>query len=167
MEGLKAGNSKHALGYLHQALIHVNSLPEGFCKNNALSFTWNHLGCYYKRTREYRKALSYFYKALGTERNTFNAAGTHLNIGMVFCELGKHEKGLEGALQGLTLLKTLVEKRPKTVNTLLSAYHCVGMEYQHLGMVHEAIKCYEQGLMYENNRKPHGSAHFRLRRAYD
>lgn len=140
--------------------------------------TYNNLGCFYKRTGDYPRALKYFQKSLDKcekENPDFiNQAGTHLNLCAVYSILVDHKKALNHALLALGLLK-LVETNPDVslsqnsefinkpdekaqffitkkpnpyIFTLVMAYYNAGLEFENVSDYTKALIYYTKAKNY-------------------
>ncbi|OMJ93544.1 hypothetical protein SteCoe_3527 [Stentor coeruleus] len=139
--------------------------------------TYNNLGCFYKRTGDYPRAIKYFQKSLNKyekENPDFiNQAGTHLNLCAVYSILVDHKKALNHALLALGLLKLveidpdippnpssdfftkpdektqfLIKKPNPYIFTLVMAYYNAGLEF-------ENVSDYTKALIYYTKAKNH------------
>ena len=133
-----------------------------------MGITLNNLGCYYKRKKQPKVALTFLQQALEvelqTESDNVNLAGSHLNICAVYSSLSKHKEALGHARQALTLLEGVkddenysFEKTVTMLTSLVITYFNVGVELEHLKKYSESHSYYQSG--YELAYKELGSRH--------
>ena len=133
---------------------------------NSLQFkstTYNNLACYYRRIGKLRTALSYLIQALELElklEHPATLADTHLNLCAVLSQLDKHEDALQHSMLSVILLQDellqvalakLKKSESKDVSeerlaVLTIAYHNMGVEFEHLKRLDEALKIYNKAL---------------------
>lgn len=121
---------------------HISNLPK------LIGLTYNNLGCFYKRTGEYQKALKCLQKSLvqGAEKSPdyIHQAGTYLNLCTVYSIMYCHEKALNNALKALTVLKYADKSSESYIFTLIMAYYSVGMEYENISNYRKALEIYKK-----------------------
>lgn len=108
--------------------------------------TLNNLGCLYKRTQNYVKALNCLTAALDLGKHlphdVSNKTATHLNLCAIKSALNDHEEALRHALTALQLLRSSqIENAP----SVAVCFHAVGIEYQFLNLPLKAMAFFDQG----------------------
>ncbi|OMJ72548.1 hypothetical protein SteCoe_28994 [Stentor coeruleus] len=120
----------------------ISNLPK------LIGLTYNNLGCFYKRSGDYQKALKYLQKSLvqGAETNPdyIHQAGTYLNLCTVYSIMSCHEKALSNALQALAVLKYADKSSESYIFTLIMAYYSVGLEYENVSDYRKALEIYKK-----------------------
>ena len=145
MEQLQKENFDNSISYLKQALIAIKNVNEGKLKQRLMAITFNNLGCFFKKSRNFSEALKYLQKCaqlehvLPSEAGTF--AGAYLNMCSIFSQQDEHLRALSCGLKSILLLKTVYKFNSRHVPTLVIAYHNVATEYRMLGKVKEAEDC--------------------------
>lgn len=170
MEYLKLENFKDSQVLLKKAEEILNSDEHEIIPNRLklMGITLNNLGCYYKRRKQPKVALTFLQRALEvelqTESDNVNLAGSHLNICVVYSSLSRHKEALTHARQALTLLESVKDDEnysfEKTVTLLTSlaiTYFNVGVELEHLKKYSESYGYYQSG--YELACKELGARH--------
>lgn len=149
MDYLRENKYDSAMNFLKQAYHSLKQLKDSLHRQKLFAITFNNLGCFFKRTGQYKEALSYLFKAVEMEKNLpnefANIAGSHLNICAILSMEGEHERALRHALKSLYLLKNNFNSQPGLISTLIIAYHNVGSEYEHLLQFSDAADCYRRG----------------------
>ena len=170
MEYLKLENFKDSQTLLKKAEEILNSDENEIIPNRLklMGITLNNLGCYYKRRKQPKVALTFLKRALEvelqTESDNVNLAGSHLNICAVYSSLARHKEALIHARQAMTLLESVkdedgytFEKTVTLMTSLVITYFNVGVELEHLKKFSEAYGYYQNG--YEIAVKELGSRH--------
>jgi len=141
MESLHSRDTEKALSLLNRA----QSLVQQLDNDQLQAITLNNLGCLYKRTGNFTKALHLFSSALECEyRNPedfMKIAGTYLNLCAVKSQLGVHDEALEDADQAIELLK----KEGADLSSRVIAYYYAGMESEFLGFNDKAENYFRKG----------------------
>lgn len=158
MEKLRSEDMTGALELLNEA---QEILKEISTESQVWGVTFNNLGCYFKKIREFSTALSHFNKAMEIELKRHGDAvslgGTYLNISYIYSEINLHEKALNFALKSLNLFSSLLEKDKNTWTSLVVSYHCAATEFEFLNRKQEAINSYQNG--YEISKEKLGKSH--------
>lgn len=170
MEYLRLENFKDAQVLLRKAEEILNNDENEIIPNRLklLGITLNNLGCFYKKRKQPKVALSYLKRALDVELQTesdyLNLAGSYLNICVVFSSLNKHKQALNHAKRALDLLnhtkdsKDLPTDKAMTLLTSMVIVHFnIGVELEYLKQLNEALEFYETG--YELSALELGSRH--------
>jgi tetratricopeptide (TPR) repeat protein len=158
MNYLKFNNLKDSLVLLKKADEILNSNEDINIPNRLklIGITLNNLGCYYKKRKQPKVALSYLKRALEVESQTksdeINIASSHLNMCAIFSSLSKHQKALHHSKQSLKILQSLYEtegynykKSITLVTTLVISYYNTAVEYEFLHKYIEAYNHFEKG----------------------
>ena len=155
MEQLQKENFDNSMTYLKQALIAIKNVTEGKLKQRLMAITFNNLGCFFKRSRNFAEALKYLQKSVEFEHVLPSEAGTiagaYLNMCSIFSQQDEHMKALSCGLKSILLLKTIYKLNSRHVPTLIIAYHNVASEYRMLGRVEEAEDCLKIALQISND----------------
>jgi tetratricopeptide (TPR) repeat protein len=169
MEYLKIENFKDSLALLKKAEDILGSDENDVIPTRLklMGITLNNLGCYYKKHRQPKVALSYLEKALDVEMqiesDNLNLAGSHLNICAVFSSLSRHKEALEHAKEALTLLESIqqedysTEKNITLATSLVICYYNVGVEFEYMNKYTDALGYYQIG--FDLSRKELGPKH--------
>ena len=170
MDYLRLENFKDSLTLLKKAEEVLNSDENEVIPNRLklMGITLNNLGCYYKKRRQPKVALTFLEKALEVELQTdadnINLAGSHLNICAVLSSLSKHKEAFNHANQALILLENVhnndnysFDKTVTLITSLVISYFNAGAELEFMSKYSEAIEYYKNG--YEISRKELGNKH--------
>ena len=158
MEYLKLENYKESLTLLKKSEEILNSDENQIIPNRLklMGITLNNLGCYYKKRRQPKVALTFLEKALDVElqieSDNINLAGSHLNICAVLSLLSKHKEAFQHARQALSLLESVhgnqeysFEKTVTLITSLVITYYNAGVELEHMNKNAEALGYYQIG----------------------
>lgn len=159
MEQLQKDNFDNSMTYLKQALIAIKPITEEKIKQKMMAITFNNLGCFFKRTKNFSEALKYLEKSVEFQNKLPNEsatiAGAYLNMCSIYSQLNDHGKALHCGLKAIFLLKTVPSEQSKHVPTLIVAYHNVASEYRMLGQTENAEECLKTALeISKNNLNP-------------
>ena len=146
MESLRNEDMANTLKILNEA---QELLKDVSTENQVWGITFNNLGCYFKKTKEYETALKHFNKALEIEikrpNESITLAGTYLNISSIYSELSIHEQALKYGLKSLNLLSGSIDKDINIWTSIVVSHHCVALEYEFLNKKQEALNMYRSG----------------------
>jgi len=172
MERLRQGDNKGALDLLLRAEEMLSQHHEGSglsedsnrTLTRAQAVTASNLGIYYKRGRDFGRAISYLEKALqlhescGADLQTL--AGAHLNLCACFSQADIHDQALRHATTAVEHMGRFIadtelgecqsdegqihEARPDDYATLAIAYHNVAMARESLRQWGDATLAYTQ-----------------------
>lgn len=146
MEQLRIGNTAEALKLLNSA---QEILPQLSSENIIWGLTFNNLGCYFKKTKQFDIALKHFYKALDViSKKSFDIltlSGTYLSISSIYSETKFHEKALSFAIKAYQILYSSSEKNLSIWTSLIISHSCIGQEYEFLNKKDKAYNIYLQG----------------------
>lgn len=132
-------NYPQAYNYLDQAIAILLGLTS-LHKENLTQITYNNYGNLLKQQGDYEKALKFFYKiAAFPSQSPVKLGEAYLQICKVYSKMSNHESALDFSIKALNLLKKS-ESSEKIV-----AFQNVGVEYEYLGLVKEAIRIYKKG----------------------
>ena len=135
---------------------------------NLRSLTLNNLGCYFKSSENYEKALGYLNKAISIEKKSgvedYEIATTLVNVSAVLSKLGNHEKALEYSLESVFILEKLnsIKETPEALST---AYFNYAVELEYLDNVQEAKINYEKA--YGISKEKFGENHNSTKNFFD
>ena len=151
MERLHSDQPAEALSLLQRAEEQLSALPPSAAARKLRAITLNNIGCYYKRVAQGEKALEYLEAALEIDvsnpSDKTNLAGTHLNLSALKSQSGHHKAALSHCQAALHLLKGCpIDLSPALLTTLVVANHSAGVEYEHLGMLQNAVDVYREGV---------------------
>lgn len=108
--------------------------------------TYFGLARYYQVIGHLQKSLKYLQKVLDITQDKASLAKSHLNIAFILSTQGLHQKSLFHNFKALDLLSNSEE-----YEGLASAYHSLGLEYQHLTQNAKAVKAFKEGLLISKN----------------
>ncbi|WP_438423358.1 CHAT domain-containing protein [Aquimarina macrocephali] len=107
------------------------------------SDAYQNMGFYYRKKKDFNKALFYFNKVLEIRQRLFpdghpELATSYHNIGIVFYQTAKYEKAIQYHQKALHMRQDLFPKGDKTI----------GMSYNNIGIVFYETAKYERALEY-------------------
>ncbi|CAG9316232.1 unnamed protein product [Blepharisma stoltei] len=148
-EFLRKDDYNHSLYLLNSALDQSSNIKQMEVRNKLCSIAMNHYGTYYKKLKNNEKALECFFKAaeIGKSKGEEVSilAQSHLNICAILSEKQEHERALRHSLKSLYLLRNNFNENPGLASHLGIAYHNVGVEYEFLNQMTDALDCYKKG----------------------
>jgi len=140
----------HSERSLQEACKILDKLEKTQQQQKLLAITSNNLGCLFKKFKKYHEAIEQFFKGLEIQKQLphelINISNSHLNICAVYSLLGNHELAQRHALKALYLLRNNYREETPIITSLVIAYHNLGVEYEYLNLIPEAIDCLNKGI---------------------
>jgi tetratricopeptide (TPR) repeat protein len=114
-----------------------------------LSMTYSNFSALYKETGKLKESNKFLLKVIEIEKkfpaNKYNSINAYLSLCSNFSLLNEHEIALRNGLTGLMLLQKEFPLPEILVSTTVIAYHNVGVEYEYLSRIQEAVDSYYKG----------------------
>jgi tetratricopeptide (TPR) repeat protein len=140
-------------GFMSEALTILNECQELLKSVNLNSEAWgvtfSNLGCYFKKTKDYKTALSHFAMALEVfltkPFDVLSLSSTYINLSSMHSELKQHEQAVSCCIKAQSLLKNAQAKDQAHIIALVASYHCLGKELNFLNRKIEAVNIFKEG----------------------
>lgn len=146
---IKNKNYQAAFALLAASLKVLKCTQESTTVQKLKSLLYSNFSVLYKETGRIKEAVLVLHKLIeiekkinGSKANTVNA---YLNLSSIYSQSGDHEMGLKFGLTGLILIQKDFPLPDSLVQNLVIAYHNVGVEYEYLNRINDAIECYSKG----------------------
>ena len=146
---LKIKNYQAAFALLSSSIKILKSSRETANTHKLSSLIYSNLSVLYKETGKLKDSIACLQKVIeiekkisGTKINTVNA---YLSLCSIYSSASEHDLALKYGLTGLILLQKEFPLPDKYVETLVIAYHNVGVEYEYLSRITDAVECYTKG----------------------
>lgn len=123
--------------------------------------TLNNLGVYFRRCNKLHTALNYMRQAVSIEErldNVHQPGDSHINLCVTLSQCGRHKQALKAGLRALQLLQQELfakvhpgqtdshKHRADRIATMAVAHHNVGVEYEFLFKMTQALASYAKGV---------------------
>lgn len=173
VEELRMQNYDKSLSFLKQALNLMKKITEEPSKSKLICITFNNLGSFFKKLKNFPEALKYLNKIVELEekipeRDLGNVAYAHLSICTILSQQSNHVQALRHGLKSIYILKGLYKYKPKLVPSLVIAYQNVGTEYKYIGDGTNAENSYRIGYQISNELLgPNSSLTITLKNSWD
>ncbi|OMJ78574.1 hypothetical protein SteCoe_21599 [Stentor coeruleus] len=156
VEDIKIGKFNKTLSYLGQALEVIQKIYKESIRARLLSQTFNTLGSFFKKSQNISESIKFFSKSIELEKilseeDKGYVALSNLNLCTIYSQESDHNKALKHGLQALSIIKRIINQRPKLANSLVIANYNIGNEYKILGDTHKAEMFYKNGLSTSKN----------------
>ena len=146
---LKKKNYSGSFSLLFKSLSILSSAPESITVFKLFSLTFSNLSAAYKETGKNAEAISCLLKLVDIEKripeNKYNTVNAYLNLCALYSANNDHELALRYGMTGLIILQKEFPLPERYVPNLIIAYHNVGVEYEFLNRIDDAIDCYKKG----------------------
>lgn len=146
---IKSQKYQEAFQVLMKSLKLLESLKDTYTGYRLLSMTYSNFSALYKESGKLKESNKFLMKVIdvekkfpGTKLNTINA---YLGLCANYSIAGEHEIALRNGLTSMILLQKELPIPDINVPVLVIAYHNVGVEYEYLGRIQDAVDCYYKG----------------------
>lgn len=146
---IKSHNFQQAFQVLMKCLKLLENLKDTLTGYRLLSMTYSNFSALYKESGKLNESNKFLTKVIevekkfqGNKQNTINA---YLSLCANHSIAGNHEIALRNGLTSMMLLQKELPIPDNNVSVLVITYHNVGVEYEYLGRVQEAVDCYYKG----------------------
>ena len=125
--------------------------PKGVVTNKLklIAITYNNLGCFYKKKKQYKTSLEYLKRALSIEKQRgvqgVSLASSYLNICAVLSAQKKHEEAFNFAQQALKELSQNSQNTQEDLTTHVITFHNAGVELEYMKKLDESITYFQRG----------------------
>ncbi|OMJ94840.1 hypothetical protein SteCoe_1862 [Stentor coeruleus] len=114
-----------------------------------LSLTYSNFSALYKELGRTKDSINCLTKVIDIEKtlsgNKFNTINAYLNLCAIYSAAKDHESAVKNGLTALILLQKESPLPDNYISTLVIAYHNVGVEYEYMKKIDDAVDCYKKG----------------------
>ena len=146
---IKSQKYQQAFQILMKCIKLLESIKETQLSYRLLSTTYSNFSALYKETGKLPESNKFLLKVIEIEKklptNKINSINAYLSLCSNFSSLNDHEVALRYGLTGLMLLQKEFPLPEVLVPITVIAYHNVGVEYEYLSKVQDAVDSYYKG----------------------
>ena len=146
---IKSKNYRAAYSLLMNSVKMLKSTKETQNTLKLLSLLYSNLSVLYRETGKTKDSIICLSKIIETEKKIpgvkFNTINAYLTLCSIHSGNNEHDLALRYGLTGLILLQKEFPLPDKYVESMIIAYHNIGVEYEYLNKIKDAVDCYKKG----------------------